>query len=387
MAEINQSSKLTDQHGADSNGRQSIPLYNILWSQVNGGDIVIEFAHLSKSKFHVEKWTLPIQEPAASEPETFTIELLSRSYATAQQKRKAYVLINPNSGPGNGVKIWEKDVKPLFQAARMDLDIVFLKRGGEATELVEQMDINRYDTVIPCSGDGTPFEVFNGLAKRSDARLALSKIAVGHIPCGSGNAMACNLYGSHRPTYAALALIKGVVTPLDLVSITQGDTRIVSFLSQALGVIAESDLGTEHLRWMGSARFDFGVVSRLFRKKAYPCDIAMQVEVEKPEVKEHYRRHASEPSLVVAEPADDEGNGLPKLKYGTVKDKLPAGWEFVSYDKIGTFYSGTVSCPTEPPEMEDRVLTVADGLYGSQRQLLPGCCDSGWLYRSHHHKQ
>lgn len=226
----------------------------------------------------------------------------------------------------------------------MDLDIVFLKRGGEATELVEQMDINRYDTVIPCSGDGTPFEVFNGFAKRPDARLALSKIAVGHIPCGSGNAMACNLYGSHRPTYAALALIKGVVTPLDLVSITQGDTRIVSFLSQALGVIAESDLGTEHLRWMGSARFDFGVVSRLFRKKAYPCDIAMQVVVEKPDVKEHYRRHASEPSLAAAQ-ADDaaEGNGLPKLKYGTVKDKLPAGWEFVSYDKIGTFYCGTVS--------------------------------------------
>ena len=103
------------------------------------------------------------------------------------------------------------------------------------------MDIDKYDTIIPCSGDGTPHEVFNGLAKRPDAKKALSEIVVGHIPCGSGNAMSCNLYGSHRPTHAALALIKGVVIPIDLISVTQGDAHIISFLSQSLGIVAESD--------------------------------------------------------------------------------------------------------------------------------------------------
>ncbi|OAA53055.1 sphingosine kinase [Cordyceps fumosorosea ARSEF 2679] len=330
-------------------GRQTIPLYNLLWAEAVEDNFTIEYAQLSDKSFHVGKWTLPISttdERSESSPETFATELRSRAYGDAQQRRRTYVLVNPNAGPGNGIKRWQNEVKPIFDAARMEMDIVFLKKGGEAMELVEQMDIHKYDTIIPCSGDGTPHEVFNGLAKRPDARLALSKIAVGHIPCGSGNAMSCNLYGSHKPSYAALALVKGVVTPLDLVSITQGNARIISFLSQSLGVVAEGDLATEHLRWMGSARFDYGVISRVFRKKVYPCDIAVQLEVEKPQVKEHYKRHASVPSLrkAAAEQADeDEGNGLPKLRFGTIKDDLPVGWELVPYDKVGTFYCGNMA--------------------------------------------
>lgn len=274
--------------------------------------------------------------------------LLERAYGEAKPRKRAYVLINPHSGPGGAVRKWKAEVQPLMEAAKMELDVVTLTRGGEATELAEKVDIDKYDTIMACSGDGTPHEVFNGLGKRPDAKKALGQIAVSHIPCGSGNAFSCNLYGSHRVTFAALAIIKGVVTPMDLVSVTQGSNRILSFLSQTLGLIAESDLGTEHLRWMGAARFEVGIVSRLFKRTCYPCDLAVKVEVEeKGEVKAHYKRHASEASLVqVAKEsaaAAAENEGLPPLKYGTVEDKLPEGWELVPYDKIGTFYAGNVS--------------------------------------------
>lgn len=326
---------------------QSISLYNVLWAGFSQGKFVIDYAALaSKSLFKTEKLELNAGSDEGQELKSFTDSLLSKAYGSAQQKKRAYVLINPNSGPGNGTKKWETVVKPLFESARMEVDVVVLSRGGEATELVQTMDIDRYDTIVACSGDGTPHEIFNGLAKRPDAKAALAKLAVSHIPCGSGNAMACNLYGSHKPSFAALAIIKGVVTPLDLVSITQGDRRVISFLSQALGIIAESDLGTEHLRWMGSARFDVGVISRLFRRRCYPCDLAMKIEVEeKPNVKEHYRRHASVASQDIDTNGDHQvaDQGLPALKYGTVQDELPEGWELVSYDKIGNFYCGNVS--------------------------------------------
>jgi hypothetical protein len=45
---------------------------------------------------------------------------------------------------------------------------------------------------------------------------------------------------------------------LDLCSVQQGDNRIISFMSQAIGMMADIDLGTEHLRWMGEARFMVG---------------------------------------------------------------------------------------------------------------------------------
>lgn len=229
----------------------------------------------------------------------------------------------------------------------MEVEVVILSRGGEAVELVQKADISKYDTILACSGDGTPHEIFNGLAKRPDARTALSTIAVSHIPCGSGNAFSCNLYGSNRPSFAALAIVKGIVTPMDLVSVTQGNTRLMSFLSQTVGLIAECDLGTEHLRWMGSARFEVGVVARLFRRQCYPCDLAVKVEVEeKSDVRAHYKRHASESSLSKMVTDDEtgahDGDGLPPLKYGTIQDDLPEGWKLVPYDKIGTFYAGNV---------------------------------------------
>ena len=41
-------------------------------------------------------------------------------------------------------------------------------------------------------------------------------------------------------------------------SIRQGDRHHLSFLSVALGLMADLDLETEHLRWMGDNRFIFG---------------------------------------------------------------------------------------------------------------------------------
>jgi sphingosine kinase len=46
----------------------------------------------------------------------------------------------------------------------------------------------------------------------------------------------------------------------DLFLFTQGNTRIISHMSQALGLMAEVDLGTEHLRWMGDRRFVLGFI-------------------------------------------------------------------------------------------------------------------------------
>jgi len=47
---------------------------------------------------------------------------------------------------------------------------------------------------------------------------------------------------------------------VDLFSMTQGGKRSLSFMSQALGLMADLDLGTEHLRWMGDTRFMVGLL-------------------------------------------------------------------------------------------------------------------------------
>lgn len=327
---------------------QTIPLYNILWAELSDGAVKIDFVRSTKSHLKLEKLNLipnETENPDEPSPADFVAAIQTRAYGKSKPQKRVLALINPNSGPGGAVKKWKTLVKPLFDAARMKVDTITLKKGGEATDIVEKLDLDKYDAILPCSGDGTPHEVFNGLAKRKDAGKALRNTAVGHIPCGSGNGLSLNLYGSNKADVAALGIIKGVDMAIDLVSITQGPRRLLSFMSQSVGIIAECDLGTEHLRWMGSTRFEVGLVMRVVQRKCYPCDLAVKVEVEdKAGIKAHYKRHIDDPSLLEVNGHQEvEGEGLPELKYGTVQDDLPEGWELIPHDKIGNFYCGTVS--------------------------------------------
>ncbi|KAI1382922.1 sphingoid long chain base kinase [Hypoxylon trugodes] len=341
-----------------------IPLYNVLWAEIVANEsLTIDYANpISKSHLRVTKLTYPTAELTPEVVNPWIDNLLKQAYKTAQPNKRAKVLVNPHAGPGGADKVWEHDVKPIFEAARMTLDVVRTKYSGEAIEICENLDIDAFDIIVPCSGDGLPYECINGLGKRSDARKALRQVAIAHMPCGSGNAMSCNLNGTHKASIAALAIVKGVRTPMDLMSVTQGDRRTLSFLSQSVGIIAECDLGTENLRWLGAARFHVGLIQRIFSKKVYPCDIAMKVEIpEKADIKAHYKREQTESDYTTRREKDvvsvreaslaadsttsetDSGEGLPPLRFGTINDKLPDDWEKASYDKLGNFYCGNMA--------------------------------------------
>ena len=259
------------------------------------------------------------------------------------------MLINPFGGKGSAQKWYVQDIEPIFAAARCEIDVERTQYQGHAIEIAEKLDTDAYDVIASCSGDGLPYEVFNGLGRKLDARRALSKLAIVQLPCGTGNAMSWNLNGTDSTSMAALCVVKGLPTPLDLVSITQGDRRTLSFLSQSVGIVAETDLGTENLRWMGSARFTYGILVRILRKTVYPCDIAIKVEVEgKSAIRERYHAEQSNRARTRARrdnsptPRDEE-QGLPHLRYGNIKDRLPDGWQMVPYNRLGNFYAGNMA--------------------------------------------
>lgn len=347
---------------------RSIPLYNILWAELtpDSQKLMIDYAReVKKTKLRAAKLSFPVAPGAPTAPiAAFLATLLARSYGKAQQRKRAYVLINPHSGPGEAGRLFEREARPIFAAARMPLTVVTTTHSEHAVDLARDMDLDAFDVVVACSGDGLPYEVFNGLGRRADARRALARMPVVLLPCGSGNAMACNLYGTHRPSLAALAIVKGVDTPFDLVSVTQGSERRLSFLSQSLGLIADLDITTESMRWMGGTRFTVGFFWLVWKKKLYPCDLAVKVEIgHKAGVREHYesmvgggntqngeavgqKSDQQSDAARTATSGQDEDGGLPPLKYGTVQDKLPEGWELITHDKLWSFYCGNASFPS-----------------------------------------
>ena len=276
-------------------------------------------------------------------------KLLDRAYGKSQRNKRIKVLINPHGGTGGAQKRYVQDIEPIFAAARCRMDVERTAYRGHAIEIVEHLNSDDFDVIASCSGDGLPHEVFNGLGKRRDAVRALHRIAVVQLPCGSGNAMSLNLNGTDSPSIAALSIVKGLRTPLDLTSITQGDKRLLSFLSQSVGIVAEVDLGTDDIRWMGDTRFTYGFLKRTLGRYVYPCDVAVAVDVPtKAGVREHYRdKLSNDPDgQDRSELPESDDDGLPPLKFGTVNDPLPPGWSLVPYDNMGNFYCGNMAWMT-----------------------------------------
>lgn len=347
-----------------------IPFYNVLWAEVVDAELTIRYAASSGRKDVLRPCLLnySIEKGQVADATEWVDKLLEYAYGRSQRRKRIKVLVNPAGGQGKAVRLFARDIKPIFVAAQCDVDVEQTRHRGHAVELAQDLDIGAYDVVACCSGDGLPHEVFNGLGRRKDAARALRQVAVVQLPCGSGNAMCWNLCGTASASVAALCVVKGLRTAFDLVSITQGQRRTLSFLSQAVGLVAELDLATEHLRWIGELRFMYGFLTRLLNKRVYPCDIAAGVIMEdKQAIRDHYERELGVGKNIsftdrIEDDDDDEEDsitpldesnqaredgeieqGLPPLRYGSSTDPLPKGTNLVRYDQLGSFYAGNMA--------------------------------------------
>lgn len=334
---------------------RAIPFYNILWAEQTSSDVTIHYAQPNgKKSCSVGYINYTLTDKALhAHTKRWVDALMNRAYPSNTKRRKRIkVLINPFGGQGNAQKLWTRDVEPIFAAAHCDVDVEKTAYRGHAVEIAEKLDADAVDVVACASGDGLPHEVFNGLAKQVEPRRALRKVAVTQIPCGSGNAMSLNLNGTDSPSLAAVAIVKGIRSPLDLVAITQGNNKFYSFLSQAVGIIAETDLGTESLRWMGSFRFTWGVLVRMLGQTIYPAEVSVVLESDdKRAIREAYRWTAQEQRAAAAKHLTPEVDDvlienvnadIPSLKFGAVTDALAGSFQTRDMPTIGNFYVGNM---------------------------------------------
>ncbi|PYH43514.1 sphingosine kinase [Aspergillus saccharolyticus JOP 1030-1] len=328
----------------DSKSHYRIDLYTIVNAETSTDGLTITYIDTDgRSNAELDVLRYLLREDERSPAAAWTTHLLARAYGPAQPFKRLKVLINPFCS--GAVTKFRTYAAPILGAAHCRLDVEETRHKGHAIEIAEKIDLDAYDAIVCCSGDGLPHEAFNGLARRPDAVQALAQMAVAMVPCGSGNAMAWNLFGTDNVALAALAIVKGVSMPLDLLSITQGDRHTVSFLSQSLGVLADSDLKTEHLRWMGDHRFIYGVLTTIATKTAYPCELAVKTVVgDKQQIQEYYQRRA--PGYGVAGGATEtlsaDPGGIP-LQYGTVRDRVPEDWEVVPAAGLSSFYASNMA--------------------------------------------
>lgn len=325
----------------------NIPYHQVLFAEPADKDeltLRISYGELTPKSCHPKTFTAPFESPNASSAAELAEEIMKRAYGEARQRKRFLVLINPNGGMGNASRLFKTASEPLLRAANCSLDIVNTTHRFHAQEVGAEITPGKYDAIMCCSGDGIPHEVINGMASRpNDGAQLLRTVAICQLPCGSGNSLSWSLNGTASASIATLRMIKGRAIPVDYMALTQGNERVVSFLSQAWGLVADLDLGTEHLRWMGGARFTFGAIARIFSSKKFPCEVAVKVRTrDVRDIAQHYQKHIREHTSPLSEEevAKLDPDVFASLKYGTVNDPIPSDWEQNEIPDMANFYTG-----------------------------------------------
>jgi diacylglycerol kinase (ATP) len=178
---------------------------------------------------------------------------------------KTLLVVNPAAGHGRGRKTFAR-LEPRLREAFPGLEIRVSEHPGHAVEIGREAARAAYDRILCLGGDGTPYEILNGLyAEGRPAR----RPEIGQIPAGTGNSFLRD-FDITTTDQALEAIMAGRRRQADLVEFTfQDDGRTVRRYSLniiGVGLIADIlQLTNEKLKFLGSAGYGLAVLIRLFR--------------------------------------------------------------------------------------------------------------------------
>lgn len=101
---------------------------------------------------------------------------------------KLLLLINPKAGRNKGEQVANQAGK-MFQQKGIQTELCFSEYAGHTVELARENATGDFDGIVAVGGDGTLFEIINGMIK-ADPSLPLP---LGIIPVGTGNSFSKDL--------------------------------------------------------------------------------------------------------------------------------------------------------------------------------------------------
>ena len=132
-------------------------------------------------------------------------------------ERKLTMVVNPHGGVKQARQILEQ-VRPIFEAAGVSLEVHETEYRNHAEELARELDLSGAYGLCAIGGDGTFHEVINGMMVRPESE----RLPIGILAAGSGNTFldTCDLLA---PLAAAEGMAQGRTRPIDLARVELSD--------------------------------------------------------------------------------------------------------------------------------------------------------------------
>jgi diacylglycerol kinase (ATP) len=181
---------------------------------------------------------------------------------------KLLLIFNPLAASGRATSLLPKIRHKLEKFASVEL--VLTHHAGHAVDLVAAKDLSVFDGIIAAGGDGTLFEVLNGLYRKVPAQ----RIPLGLVPVGTGNAFARDLGLMPGDWQKGIDIIARNQPRRVDVGRVQTRTETFHFLNIiGMGFVVDAGLTAQKLKVLGNAAYTVGTLWEALKLKSYSLHI------------------------------------------------------------------------------------------------------------------
>lgn len=186
---------------------------------------------------------------------------------------KIFLIINPAAGKNKGAKAVEKAI-PLFRKTGIQFEMKTSEFSGHAIQLARDFDPARYDGIVAVGGDGTLFEVLNGLLKTHPN----FDLPIGQIPVGTGNSFIKDLEIETMED-AVNKIAAGKTRKIDVGFFTypEGEHYFINLLGT--GFVANVAHRAGKYKMLGPLSYVIGVFEEVVQLKSVPMEMTIDGKV------------------------------------------------------------------------------------------------------------
>jgi YegS/Rv2252/BmrU family lipid kinase len=175
-------------------------------------------------------------------------------------------IVNPAAGGGRCGKLAKTALEKL-RAAGVDLEQVETSGPGDATRLVRVAYAHGQRQFIAVGGDGTAYEIVNGLFPEAEAG---GKPVLGFLPLGTGNSFLRD-FTSNGAEYAREAIVNDTRKSSDVLCLKHSGGKLYFINLLSVGFTADVTAAANRLfKGLGELGYLLGVVQCLARLRRRP---------------------------------------------------------------------------------------------------------------------
>ena len=181
------------------------------------------------------------------------------------------LIVNPRSGGKSGEKQLPRIQKKL-QVHGITVHTVVSLFHEHIPQLVSRLDIHQYDAIVAVGGDGTNFQVLNGLLSTFPSETLPP---IGIVPVGSGNSFAKDL-NIHTLDDGIRSIVQNRPRPVDVCSFTQAQKKIYFVNLAGVGFVTDVAQTAHKFKFLR----DFSYVIGVFYRTLHLAFHSMELEID-----------------------------------------------------------------------------------------------------------